>query len=322
MDIELREYGAPTSIPLDDSLGRVLLASQLVDAAPDPNLPGYWRIRAGGTVGVAKLHTPNGHHLTLRIYPKVPVSQLIYLLGYARSPGEWQSQDVPVSDENDVLPAFAAFFVATAEQALRQGLINGYRDIAELALLVRGRIRTSEQVRRHHGRLIPLEIEHDEFTADIVESRLLRTAVDVLLRLPGVADRTRVRLLRLRLLLADIKPLTAGQKLPSWRPSRLNRRYHGALRLAELVLSGASIEHRPGDVPITGFLFDMAKVFEDFLTAALCEAFAERSGHCVRQARRVRNAGITVRRHILDLNQRPADLLHDVRLLADQMTEE
>lgn len=64
----------------------------------------------------------------------------------------------------------------------------------------------------------------------------------------------------------------------------MNARYQHALRLAELVLRGASVEHRPGDVAVSGFLFDMAKVFEDFVTIALREALAAKGGHCVLQA--------------------------------------
>ncbi|MER5622610.1 hypothetical protein ABT061_16350 [Streptosporangium sp. NPDC002544] len=72
--------------------------------------------------------------------------------------------------------------------------------------------------------------------------------------------------------------------LPTWRPTRLNARYQNALRLAELVLRGASVEHRPGDVTVNGFLFDMARVFEDFVTVALREALADIGGHCALQA--------------------------------------
>ncbi len=40
------------------------------------------------------------------------------------------------------------------------------------------------------------------------------------------------------------------------------------------MLRGASVEHRPGEVTVHGFLFDLARVFEDFVTAALRDALA------------------------------------------------
>ncbi|CAM3095248.1 McrC family protein [Saccharomonospora xinjiangensis] len=143
------------------------------------------------------------------------------------------------------------------------------------------------RVRLHHGRPVPVEIAHDEHTAVIAENRLLRDSGEALLRLPGLPGDVRGRLLRLRVMLGEITPIRRGNRVPAWWPSRLNTRYHDALRLAELVLRGVSIEHRPGEVTVHGFLFDLAKVFEDFATRALRDATGELDdfgGHCVRQA--------------------------------------
>ncbi|MEU6742276.1 McrC family protein [Streptosporangium sandarakinum] len=283
--IELAEHGAPLSAVLDDAAGRALAASGLVEAAPDPWSPGRWRVEARGKVGVATVTVPGGGTVTVRITPKVPIARLLFLLGYSLGPKGWRTEEVPVDEEPGLLHVLARLFTPQAETALRQGLIQGYRTAEETALIVRGRIREADQIRRHHGRLMPLEIVHDEYTADIAENRLLRTACERLLRLPGgVPGDVRGRLLRLRARLAEVTVIGTGQKPPGWRPSRLNARYHRALRLAELVLRGASVEHRPGDVIVNGFLFDMAKVFEDFVTVALREALADSGGHCVLQA--------------------------------------
>ncbi len=60
--------------------------------------------------------------------------------------------------------------------------------------------------------------------------------------------------------------------MPGWRPSRLNARYHQALHLARAVLDDASPEHGPGGLRTQGFLLDMNRLFEDFVTAALRDA--------------------------------------------------
>ncbi|MFE7235524.1 AAA family ATPase [Streptomyces sp. NPDC057596] len=102
-----------------------------------------------------------------------------------------------------------------------------------------------------------------------------------LLRLPGVPRDVRRRLLHQRVRLAGITPVVRGQRLPDWRPTRLNARYHRALHLARAVLDGSSPEHAPGELRIEGFLFDMNKLFEDFVTVALREALRG-SGHTAR----------------------------------------
>lgn len=56
--------------------------------------------------------------------------------------------------------------------------------------------------------------------------------------------------------------------------TRFNARYHTALRLAELVLRATSVEHESGGVAVNGFLLDMPRLFEDFVTVALREVLA------------------------------------------------
>ena len=54
--------------------------------------------------------------------------------------------------------------------------------------------------------------------------------------------------------------------------------YQPALELAELILKGRSFEQRVGGLLVTGYLFNMAKVFEDFVTVALREALKPYGG--------------------------------------------
>lgn len=139
-------------------------------------------------------------------------------------------------------------------------------------LVVRGRIREADQIRHRLGAALPVEVAYDEFTTDIAENRLLRGAVERLLRLPGVPREVRHRLLHQRARLADVTPPVAGQPLPVWQPSRLNARYRLALHLARAVLEEMSPGHLPGGLRIDGFLFDMNQLFEDFVTVALRES--------------------------------------------------
>lgn len=281
--VELVEHAVPVSVPLPDALGRALAALRIVDAAPDAYAPGRWSLRAGSKVGAVTLTAP-GHEgaLTVRIRPKVPIARLFFLLGYSLDPsGAWRDGEVDVAERPDLLPALALAVERQVDRALRQGLLQGYRETEETSLVVRGRIREAEQIRRRFGAPLPVQVAYDEFTTDIAENRILRAAVERLLRLPGVEREVRRRLLHQRVRLADVGVLVRGRPLPVWRPSRLNARYHRALHLARAVLENASPEHGPGGVRIDGFLFDMNKLFEDFVTVALREALRG-TGHRAR----------------------------------------
>ncbi len=278
-EVTLREYGPAVSAPLAPETGRALAASGiLLLAAPDPGRDGHWVLRAGSRVGAVCV--PWG--TVVRIMPKVPVARLFFLLGFSLDPAAaWRdSRDgtVDTGTHADVVPAIAHAVERRIDAALRQGVLRGYRETQETALVVRGRIREAEQIRRHFGRMPPVEVTYDAYTADTAENRILRAAVDRLLRLPGVPAPVRRRLAHQRVRLADALPLVRGQPLPHWQPSRLNSRYQPALRLAEAVLRGSSPEHRPpgpDHLAVDGFLIDMNKLFEDFVTAALREALRE-----------------------------------------------
>jgi 5-methylcytosine-specific restriction enzyme subunit McrC len=279
MEVVLREYGPAVSVPLGPEAGRALAGSGILHSAtPDPGRDGHWLLRAGSLVGA--LHVPGG--AVVRITPKTPVRRLFFLLGFSLDPARaWRDHHegtVDIGAYDDIVPALAHAVERQLDAALRQGVLHGYREVDESAMVVRGRLREAEQIRRHFGRTPPVEISYDAYTTDTAENRILRAATERLLRLPGVPGPVRRRLAHQRLRLADALPLVSGRELPSWRPSRLNSRYQPALRLAEAVLRSTSPEHRPaGSEPlaIDGFLLDMNKLFEDFVTVALREALQE-----------------------------------------------
>jgi 5-methylcytosine-specific restriction enzyme subunit McrC len=99
-----------------------------------------------------------------------------------------------------------------------------------------------------------------------------------LITVPKINEQARRRLQRLRVALADVTAPPRGTALPAWQRSRLNARYHSALALAQIVLAAESFEHRIGDVRVTGYMFDMWRAFEDFVTTALAEALRSVGG--------------------------------------------
>ena len=281
--VELVEHAPAISVALPDAVGRALAAGDVVDAAPDPYTPGRWSLRAGSKVGAVSFAGPGADTpVTVRVVPKVSIARLFFLLGYSQDPkGNWRNGDVEVAGHRDLLPALAHAVERQVDRAVRQGLLQGYRATEETSLVVRGRIREAEQIRRRFGATPPVEVVYDEFTTDIAENRILRAAVERLLRLPGVPGEVRRRLLHQRARLADVTVIVRGQPLPTWRPTRLNSRYHHALHLARAVLEDSSVEHAPGGLRVEGFLFDMNKLFEDFVTVALREA-CHALGHAAR----------------------------------------
>lgn len=191
-----------------------------------------------------------------------------------------------------------------AARALDQGVLKGYVTVDESLPVLRGRLREADQIRRF-GVGLPLEVRFDDYSVDIAENRILLAAIVRALRLPGVSARTRTALQRLRVQLADVSVIgtgsgsgggvgvrlgagaglgaraglgtqarrgTGSRPRPTWMPSRLNARYVPALVVAEMILDGRSFDLRSGGMVVSGFMLNMAQVFEDFVCVALDRA--------------------------------------------------
>lgn len=268
----LREGEPPRLVELGRPVADALAATGAVQVMPTER-PGWWEVAARTQIGVIRVAA-----LQVVIAPKIDINRLIFLMGYASRPNVWRDDRVHLDPDAELPEALADAFVRLANRALDQRLLKGYMTVDETLPVLRGRIRESDQLRRRWGQSIPLEVRYDEFTVDIPENQLLLAAAEQLLRTPRVLDRHRAALQRLRLQLADVTVPRRGGVLPSWVPSRLNARYVPALELAELVLSGRSFEQRVGNLMVSGYLLNMATIFEDFVTVALREAFRRQQG--------------------------------------------
>lgn len=269
-DIELVEGGPPKFRRLDDAVGDALAATGAVNAVRIGG--GDWEIAPADKVGVVKVGD-----VTVWIKPKVGISRLLYLLGYAKNPG-WRADLVTMAEEDDLVPALARAFADQADRALQPGVLQGYSEVDDSLTVLRGRLREQDQLRQRFGIAVPLLVRYDDHTVDIAENQILRGAAELLLHLPGVPTKVRARLRRIRGALIDVSVVPPGRPLPMWRPDRLNERYHVALWLAEVLLRHNAVDQRPGSVRVSGFLVTMWKVYEDFLTAAFTRAFRPHGG--------------------------------------------
>lgn len=275
----LTEGGPPETVRLSAAEYRALTDLGLAVVTPTLD-DGLFDVAAGRKIGAV---TIGGRQLV--ISPKITdLNRLLFLLGYAQNPQLWRDDAVQLEAADDLLPAVAEPFARLAARAVEQGLLQGYRTITDLLPVLRGRILAGEQMNRLYGLPVPIAVEYDDFTVDIAENQLLAMATLRLLTIPRISEPARRQLQRLRRVLAEVSIPARGTQVPRWQPSRLNARYEPALRLAEIVLAAQSFDHHLGDVVVTGYMFDMWRIFEDFVTVALREFLTGRGWHCETQA--------------------------------------
>ena len=276
LDINLKEYG-PSDHEFSTAQRDLLLhaADKLnLTVQPIAETGGCYRVTAGSTVGAVEIGD-----LSVLIQPKIGIPQLLSLACYAM--GAFRSeQDKPFDFARDeALPDVLAIALASeAQRAFACGLLHGYREEEDALQTVRGRIRLDDQISRRSGFILPVEVRYDEFTDDIVENRLVKAAASRLGRMRLRSTRARSELSWVAGMLAQVSLVEFdASDMPEARFDRLNEHYRGVVGLARLILRHSAFESGRGDVRASGFLMDMNRLFQDFLTAALREALGASS---------------------------------------------
>ncbi len=133
--------------------------------------------------------------------------------------------------------------------------------------------------------------DFDDYTADILENRVLRAAVQRLLRVPGVPPMTRRTLSHTLGRFEEVGDAAVDvADVDRIVFTRLNRHYRQPLRLASLILRNLNLIDRVGSADASAFTVDMNVVFQDWVTDRLgrhlrgrLRVVAERTEHLAAQ---------------------------------------
>ena len=223
----------------------------------------------GETIGALEIGD-----VSVSIRPKLDIGRVLFLASYAMDAFELRDGErFSFPDADALVEALVPMFAATARRAFSCGLVHGYRTEEEALHTVRGRIRIGDQVRRRFGIPMPVEVRYDDFTDDVLINRLVKAAVTKLsrMRISSRSSRTSLGWID-----ATLDNVALVEYPPSAVPEvvfdRLNEHYREVVGLARLILRHATIETGRGTVPAPGFLMDMNRVFQEFVTQALREA--------------------------------------------------
>jgi 5-methylcytosine-specific restriction enzyme subunit McrC len=262
--IELAEHQTRSSVALTATEAAQLQGTPALTLTPSTGGGELWDLRAAQYVGVIQTND-----IEVRIHPKVPVDQLLFLLGYAADSTGWKNLPATFAAAEDLVGAVALAFLHHTERALATGLLQGYVTQDDALTTLRGRLREADQLRRRFSLPVPAEVRVDDFTPDILENQMLKVAARRLLRRHDLPTTARRGLRRLVHRLSGVSEPPFSRIPPSVRFTRLNQRYRPAIRLAELILASRSLDLQAGTHNGIAFLFDMNRVFEDFVTAAM-----------------------------------------------------
>lgn len=197
--------------------------------------------------------------------------------------GEWFDEDAFLSNSDTLYAVVAEVFGRWGERVLRGGVLQGYEERRSAEPFIRGRWLVAEQIGRRFGMPLPAELQYDEYTTDIAANQMVKSAARRLLSIEGVPNHVRARLHRIDRQLVNVSLLTRGRDLPTIRFDRRNDRYRPLIGLARLVLGNESLEYLDGASSASGYLLNVAAVFEDFVAAGVSRYASAHGGEVISQ---------------------------------------
>lgn len=225
-------------------------------------------LRPGSTVGALEIDD-----MSVLIEPKIGIPQLLSMACYALGLYKPQAQKLFDFQKAQAIPdVLALALIEAARRAFGRGLLRGYLSAEDALHTVRGRIRFDEQIRRRYGIPLPIELRFDEFTEDILANRLVKAAAARLRHMTLRSSEARRGLGWIAATLEGVSLLEFRRpNVPEVSFDRLNEHYRDVVGLARLILLHSEFESFRGDVRASGFLIDMNRLFQEFVTQALRE---------------------------------------------------
>ena len=268
-EINLQEYQqrGPFQLSADE---RDLLMDRGfgIDVEPTAGSNTEYHLRAGSIVGAFQVG-----NLSVLIEPKIGIPKLLSLACYAMGKVKFRSENFQFPDEFGLPDALVLALSSQARRAFSGGLMNGYRLEEEALQTIRGRVNFDEQLRRRHDAPLPVEVQYDEFTADILPNRLVKAATHRLSRMHFRSAEVRRRLEWLAGMLNEVSLCHfPPARVPPVPFNRLNEHYRPVVELSRLILRHGAYEFGRGTVRASVFIMNMNVVFQEFLTQALREA--------------------------------------------------
>ena len=281
--IDLTEYkqsGPHTlSVPERDALSSALPSLTI---APVSGTANSYHLTPGSTVGAIEIGD-----LSVRIEPKIGITQLLSLACYAIGKVKFQASDFNFPDAYALPDVLALALARAARSAFSRGLLHGYLTQEEALHTVRGRIRFDDQIHRRFSIPLPIEVRYDDFTDDILANRLVKAAAHRLGRMPLRSPDARRNLGWVAGMLDNVSLVDFPRNdVPEVTFDRLNEHYRNVVELSRLVLQQNVFESRRGDVRASGFLMDMNVIFQEFLTVGAAGSVRSSRSAVFERARR------------------------------------
>lgn len=223
----------------------------------------HYRLQTNSIVG--SFHAGG---VDFNILPKAGVGRTVEFLAYGAGLAFWQSDLSRFEAAQTFTEALIPQFLREVNGILKIGLVEDYIAVEERGVTPRGRLEFDLLVRQ--GLPLPIDYSYDEFSLNTPFNRLLLRGLHEVTDIPSV-DRSVKSAAKTAIL--DFSDVAFDSSPPPFSGREyLNPRYshyRNAAILATLILDHLGLEPISGTRNARGLLFDMNRVYEAFVIAAV-----------------------------------------------------
>ncbi len=174
------------------------------------------------------------------------------------------------------LDIFILFFALEIEKLFQKGLKKKYKRVRENKKVLKGRLILPKQLRKNIFRQDRFFVEYEEYSIDIPENILIKTALSFVSR---KASNSQIRR-KIRNLLFALDEISISYNIPALLQrihlDRTMSYYNQAINFARVFLSDSSytiVNENQREEEINALLFDMNRLFESYVAYILKEKY-------------------------------------------------
>jgi 5-methylcytosine-specific restriction enzyme subunit McrC len=233
---------------------------------------GRYRVTPAGVAGT--IVTPLRR---IVITSKVPLRSLLFLLEPpAEAPAE--RDHVEPGPAVELIDVLAGLLAARMSERAAAGLHRAYQETAARGAYLVGQIDVPAQLRQPAGRKDQIHSRQDEHTIDLPCNQIPRTIAVGLLGSGLLAAPVRERLAAAVPLFAEVSTIGLGTDALARLPRDPPAGYAPLLDLCRLLIDALAPSPQGGALPAPAFLLSLERLFEQYVTRAVVEAFATAGG--------------------------------------------
>lgn len=203
------------------------------------------------------------------------IQSFIHMLKTVRDiPNKQYSTTGLNAEKNQIIDIFIRMFIEETTLLVKRGLKADYREQQGNERFYKGKFLVAQHIKHNAAHRERFYIEYDEYSIDRPENRLIKSTIELLLKVSINTDHQK----DLYLLLAAFDNV-AGSAQPELDFERVSadrtmKEYQTILEWCRIFLSGQSFTPFRGDSRAYALLFQMEKVFERYVAVLLKKLLA------------------------------------------------